>query len=91
MAHYSSRGRLYFRDTREQAGEAAVQRWAELTQDCDPRQVALIADASAQRGSSPSRSRLRAPVSFAHRRGARAGIRIRRGLLLLTVAWTMRR
>ncbi len=46
MAHYQHRGQLYFADTREQAGEAAVQRWAELTKTRDPRQVALIADAS---------------------------------------------
>jgi len=46
MAHYQSRGRLYFEDTRDQAGEAAVQRWAELTKTRDIREVALIADAS---------------------------------------------
>jgi len=46
IAHYRSRGQLYFADTREQAGEQAVQRWAELTRTRDPRQVALIADAS---------------------------------------------
>ena len=46
MAHYRSRGQLYFEDTREQAGEAAVKRWAQLTETRDPRQVALIADAS---------------------------------------------
>ena len=46
MAHYRSRGQLYFENTREQAGEAAVQRWAQLTETRDPRQVALIADAS---------------------------------------------
>ena len=46
MAHYQARGELFFNDTREEAGEAAVQRWAELTQMRDPRQVALIADAS---------------------------------------------
>jgi conjugative relaxase-like TrwC/TraI family protein len=46
MAHYRSRGQLYFADTREQAGEQAVQRWAQLTETRDPRQVALIADAS---------------------------------------------
>jgi hypothetical protein len=33
MAHYQARGELFFNDTREQAGEAAVQRWAELTED----------------------------------------------------------
>jgi conjugative relaxase-like TrwC/TraI family protein len=46
MAHYRSRGQLYFHDTREDAGEAAVKRWAELSKTRDPRQVALIADAS---------------------------------------------
>jgi ATP-dependent exoDNAse (exonuclease V) alpha subunit len=46
MAHYRSRGQLYFADTREQAGEQAVQRWAQLTGTRDVRQVALIADAS---------------------------------------------
>jgi conjugative relaxase-like TrwC/TraI family protein len=46
MAHYRSRGQLYFENTREQAGEQAVQRWAQLTETRDPRQVALIADAS---------------------------------------------
>ncbi len=46
MARYRARGQLYFEHTREQAGEAAVQRWAELTETQDPRQVALIADAS---------------------------------------------
>ncbi len=28
MAHYQARGQLYFMDTRDEAGEAAVQRWA---------------------------------------------------------------
>ena len=46
IAHYRSRGQLYFEQTREQAGEAAVRRWAALTESRDPRQVALIADAS---------------------------------------------
>jgi conjugative relaxase-like TrwC/TraI family protein len=46
MAHYQARGQLFFTDTREQAGEAAVQRWAELTETRDTRDVALIADAS---------------------------------------------
>ncbi len=46
MAHYQARGELFFNDTREEAGEAAVQRWAELTKTRDPRQVALIADSS---------------------------------------------
>ena len=46
MAHYQSRGQLFFTDTRDEAGEAAVQRWAELTKTRDIRDVALIADAS---------------------------------------------
>ncbi len=46
MAHYQSRGQLFFTDTRDQAGEAAVKRWAELTETRDIRDVALIADAS---------------------------------------------
>jgi conjugative relaxase-like TrwC/TraI family protein len=46
MAHYASRGQLYFRDTRDEAGETAVQRWHTLTQKHGLRQVALIADAS---------------------------------------------
>src|SRR5664280_3647232 len=32
MAHYKSRGQLSMADTREQAGDDAVQRWAELTE-----------------------------------------------------------
>jgi ATP-dependent exoDNAse (exonuclease V) alpha subunit len=46
MAHYQARGQLFFNDTRDEAGEAAVQRWAELTKTRDIREVALIADAS---------------------------------------------
>jgi conjugative relaxase-like TrwC/TraI family protein len=46
MAHYKSRGQLNMTDTREQAGEAAVQRWASLTESHGIREVALIADAS---------------------------------------------
>jgi len=46
MAHYQARGRLFLTDTRDEAGEAAVQRWAELTETRDIREVALIADAS---------------------------------------------
>jgi conjugative relaxase-like TrwC/TraI family protein len=46
MAHYQSRGQLNMTDTRDQAGEAAVQRWGSLTETHDIRQVALIADAS---------------------------------------------
>ena len=46
IAHYQARGELFVNDTREEAGEAAVQRWAELTKTRDIRSVALIADAS---------------------------------------------
>jgi conjugative relaxase-like TrwC/TraI family protein len=46
MAHYRAQGRLHFADTRDQAGERAVQTWARLLDHHDPRQVALIADAS---------------------------------------------
>ena len=46
MAHYQARGQLFFNDSRDEAGEAAVQRWAELTKTRDIRDVALIADAS---------------------------------------------
>ena len=48
MAHYKSQGRLHLADTRDQAAENAVQDWARLTLDHDPREVALIADASNQ-------------------------------------------
>jgi conjugative relaxase-like TrwC/TraI family protein len=46
MAHYKSRSQLFLTDTREQAGEAAVKRWAELTKTREIREVALITDAS---------------------------------------------
>ncbi|MCW3033117.1 MAG: TrwC relaxase [Solirubrobacterales bacterium] len=46
MAHYRANGRLHFADTRDQAGERAVKDWARLLDHHDPRQVALIADAS---------------------------------------------
>ncbi len=46
MAHYLHRGQLYLQDTREEAAEAAVQRWHTLTQQHGLREVALIADAS---------------------------------------------
>ena len=46
MAHYRAQGRLFFTDTRDEAGEAAVKRWAELTETREIRDVALIADAS---------------------------------------------
>lgn len=48
MAHYKSQGRLHLADTRDQAAEHAVQDWARLTLQHDPREVALIADASNQ-------------------------------------------
>jgi conjugative relaxase-like TrwC/TraI family protein len=48
MAHYVLRNQLHFQDTRDAAGEAAVQRWHELTQQHGAREVALIADASNQ-------------------------------------------
>lgn len=48
MAHYLHRGQLYFRDTRDDAGEAAVQHWHTLTQRHGIREVALIADSSNQ-------------------------------------------
>jgi conjugative relaxase-like TrwC/TraI family protein len=48
MAHYVLRNQLHFQDTRDEAGEAAVQRWHELTQQHGAREVALIADASNQ-------------------------------------------
>jgi ATP-dependent exoDNAse (exonuclease V) alpha subunit len=46
MAHYRARGRLHFADTRDQAGERAVRDWARLLDRHDPREVALVADAS---------------------------------------------
>jgi ATP-dependent exoDNAse (exonuclease V) alpha subunit len=46
MAHYRSRGQLHFADTREQALEQAVRQWASLTERLDPREVALMSDAS---------------------------------------------
>ncbi|MGO9837946.1 MAG: ATP-dependent RecD-like DNA helicase, partial [Polyangiaceae bacterium] len=46
MAHYQARGQLFFNDSRDEAGEAAVQRWAQLTETRDICEVALIADAS---------------------------------------------
>ena len=48
MAHYVLRNQLHFQDTRDEAGEAAVQRWHTLTQQHGVREVALIADASNQ-------------------------------------------
>jgi hypothetical protein len=48
MAHYVLRNQLHFQDTRDMAGESAVQRWHELTQQHGAREVALIADASNQ-------------------------------------------
>jgi hypothetical protein len=46
IAHYMSRGQLHLTDTRDDAGEAAVQRWSALTERHPLRAVALIADAS---------------------------------------------
>ena len=46
LAHYRANGRLHFADTREQVGEHAVKDWARLLDHHDPRQLALIADAS---------------------------------------------
>lgn len=46
MAHYKARGRLHLTDTRDQAAENAIQAWAQLTEQHDIREVALIADAS---------------------------------------------
>jgi ATP-dependent exoDNAse (exonuclease V) alpha subunit len=46
MAHYRASGRLHFADTRDQAGERAVQAWARLLDHHEPGQLALIADAS---------------------------------------------
>ncbi len=48
MAHYHQRGQLHYQDTRDQAGEHAVQHWHTLTQQHGIREVALIADASNQ-------------------------------------------
>ena len=46
MAHYHSRGRLHMADTRDEAIEHAVTRWAKLTETLPVEQVALISDAS---------------------------------------------
>ena len=46
MAHYLSLGRLHMADTRDDAVERAAQTWARLTEIRDPREVALISDAS---------------------------------------------
>jgi AAA domain/TrwC relaxase len=46
MAHYLQRGQLHLSDTRDEAGEAAVQRWHTLAQEHGISEVALIADAS---------------------------------------------
>ena len=58
MAHYQARGQLFFTDTRDEAGEAAVQRWADLTETRNIRDVTLIADASSVEitGSTPAPS-----------------------------------
>jgi conjugative relaxase-like TrwC/TraI family protein len=46
MAHYQARGQLHIADTRDEAVERAVSRWARLTETLRPEQVALISDAS---------------------------------------------
>jgi conjugative relaxase-like TrwC/TraI family protein len=46
MAHYQARGQLFLIETRDQACEAAVRHWAELTKGKDPGHVALLTDAS---------------------------------------------
>jgi conjugative relaxase-like TrwC/TraI family protein len=46
MAHYQSRGQLHQRDTREQAAEAAVRRWAEHLDRHDPTELVILADSS---------------------------------------------
>ncbi|MHB8243290.1 MAG: MobF family relaxase, partial [Solirubrobacteraceae bacterium] len=48
MAHYQARGQLHIADTRDQAAEQAVQKWAALTKEHPVEQVALISDASNQ-------------------------------------------
>jgi conjugative relaxase-like TrwC/TraI family protein len=48
MAHYAARGQLHMSDTRDEAVEHAAQNWAALTETHDPREVALISDASNQ-------------------------------------------
>jgi ATP-dependent exoDNAse (exonuclease V) alpha subunit len=46
MAHYHREGRLHLSDSREQAVERAVRRWAKLTEVHPIEQIALISDAS---------------------------------------------
>jgi ATP-dependent exoDNAse (exonuclease V) alpha subunit len=46
MAHYFNRAQLHFSNTRDESGEAAIQRWMTLAEEHGIRQVALIADAS---------------------------------------------
>ncbi len=46
MAHYHREGRLHLSDSREEAVEHAVERWAKLTEAHPIEQVALISDAS---------------------------------------------
>jgi conjugative relaxase-like TrwC/TraI family protein len=46
MAHYFKRAQLHFSNTRDEAGEAAIERWMTLGEKHGIRQVALIADAS---------------------------------------------
>jgi ATP-dependent exoDNAse (exonuclease V) alpha subunit len=46
MAHYFKRAQLHFSNSRDEAGEAAIQRWMALVEKHGIRKVALIADAS---------------------------------------------
>jgi ATP-dependent exoDNAse (exonuclease V) alpha subunit len=48
MAHYQSRGQLHQRDSREQAAEAAVQRWSEHLDRHDPGELVILSDSSNQ-------------------------------------------
>lgn len=46
LAHYRSRGQLHLRDTRDQAAEATVQRWAEHLDRHKPDELVMLSDAS---------------------------------------------
>jgi conjugative relaxase-like TrwC/TraI family protein len=46
LAHYAARGRLHVANTRNEALEAAVQSWANLTEAYSVGEVALLSDAS---------------------------------------------
>lgn len=48
MSYYARQGRLHLDDTRDEAVEQAVSRWAQLTETLPIEQVALISDASNQ-------------------------------------------